>query len=639
MAAMSTGVVAVSHVRVDNMKSTIFSKVMSLSVMMAAVVAFADAFVVTPYVQHPTASEMSIFFFTGAASTATVSCWPTDGTGAVQTVTTTGVEAKELIKANSEDSPWAAKFRHVVRFSGLRAGTAYHYKVALANGPVYANVFRTAPADRDTPVRFVAYSDSECIPPTFQDSSAVNGCTKEWDVKGVGDGRTYHVSRSEGFASNLVHMAAWQPDLFVIAGDLAARGGVQLFWDEFWKENAGGLGIGYGDPAGSVPILAVTGNHDLYDNTGSWSRGLSYDCNEQGEVGIKKFLTYFEFTPNDVDYANASGAHASERDSRDRSQLFHREDYGPVTLLFVDTNNETDDSGNDTNTTLSDGASGSRVPGFRPGTLQYEWLTNNLADAQATARFTFVVNHHCPYSRGKHNLARDGQCGQPVRTWLSDVMLRYGVTGWLTGHEEMQELAELSGTEIRPDGTERPHTVYVYNLGSGGDGLKGSPKTSCDNVVYRAYDDCADGTHYGHLRVEVRKSDSGKWECAMTPVYSFVQGDHSSVLRRYEGASRVVEETVEPDPVVLAHPPLVPYTLGTLKGGVLTHRMVGPRFEDDAGNVVYSLLTEKGVRYALGVDGRPVVKWTEGDGTPMLLKAPKLATGEYQVLVREGLGK
>ena len=538
-----------------------------------------NLFSVSPYVQHPTTNGMTILFFTTESCAATVRCWPVDAPDeAVSAAATCEVAADVNATYATDDKPvWGTQYRHRVRFEGLGGGTRYRYAVEPEGGQAYTNSFRTAP-DRDTPVRFVAYSDSECIPPDYQDSTGNNkatsdGRTQEWDVlvNGADTTKDYPVSRSEGFASNLWHMAAWQPNLFVIAGDLVARGGVQMFWDEFWKENAGANAKGYGDYAGSVPILAVTGNHDNYDNNGSKyskQKALDYGTNNQGECGVTKYLSYFEFNPNGVDYANASGVHSGEKYAKDRSQMFHREDYGPVTLIFVDTNNETDSAGNDTNMGLSSGSTGARAPGFKPGTLQYEWLTNNLADAQAKSRFTFVINHHCPYSRGKHNTARDAQCGLVVRNHLSDAMVRYGVTGWLCGHEEMVEHAALTGVEVRPDGTMREHTVHVYDLGSGGDGLKGAPSVECANVDYRAYSDCVDGTHYGHLRVEVKPNEQGVWQCTMEPVYSYMTESHSSELRRYEGARRVV--VGDPDP-----PPRVkPYTRATWKNGQLTYERI-----------------------------------------------------------------
>ena len=493
-------------------------------------------FSVTPYLQHPTPTEMTVRFFTRQACAATVSC---DG----RTFDATCEEATELVKVASDDRQiWGTQYRHDVRLTRLEPNTAYRYEVTLEGGESYSNGFHTAPADLDTPIRFIAYSDPECVPPDYKDISSgknnnatEDGRVKEWDVlvNGRNETRTYHVPRSVGFASNLLHMASWKPDFYVVAGDLAARGGVQLFWDEYWKEMAGGLGRGYGDPAGAAPVLAVMGNQDHYDNRNA--AALEYNMSSD-EIGLRKYLTYFEFEPNGVDYANSS-----ERDSkdRDRSQLFHRMDYGPVTILFLDTN-----KGGSAHST-------SRAPSFDRGSLQYQWIEENLQDARDNrhSRFIFVVSHQDPYSCGKHNDPGDGQSTARVREQLTDLMLKYGVTGWFAGHDEMQEHAQVTGTETLPGGSTREHTMNVYDLGSAGDGLKGV-RVYPDNakyMVFAAYSDSPDGTHYGHLQVEVAPSN-GVWYCTMTPAYSYFRDANSpSELRHYDDRT-VIRERVIKDP-------------------------------------------------------------------------------------------
>ena len=545
-----------------------------------------NVFSVSPYVQHPTTDGMTVLFFTTKPCEATVKCWPVAETATVRVETATCEEAKYLGKNASDDEPvWGTQYKHRARFEKkLVGGTRYCYAVEPVGYAAYTNFFSTVP-DRNTPVRFVAYSDSECIPPDYVDKTTKknnhatdDGRTQEWDRKGIGDGQTYWVSRSLGFASNLVHMAAWQPNLFVIAGDLAARGGVQMFWDEFWKENAGANVKGYGDLAGAVPILATIGNHDLYDNTNA--AGLEYNTDKGGRTALNKFLSYFEFPTNgDETY----------------DQQYFRQDYGPVTLIFLDTNN---------------GTTGSVSPSFKSGSTMYRWLETNLADAQKNARFTFVVQHHCPYSRGKHNGSTDGQSAVPIRNALSGLMTKYGVTGWIGGHEEMVEHATLTGTQTLPDGTKAPHTVHVFDLGSGGDGLKGAPKVTCDNVDFRAHD-TTDGTHYGHLRVEVRKNAARKWECAMSQVYSFIGSATGPFeLRTYN--EYVVESAAPPDePESWTEEPV--WTTAT------RITLVG---ENQTGEQYRGFLTKKGREYAWGKDGVAATEWRKGDGTPCDLKKP-----------------
>ena len=562
-----------------------------LSLVLPAVAA-ENVFSVSPYVQHPTADGMTVLFFTTKPCEATVKCWSVAETATVREELATCEEAKNLGKNASDDVPvWGTQYKHRARFENLVGGTRYCYAVEPVGYAAYTNFFSTVP-DRNTPVRFVAYSDSECIPPTYRDKDGAdeNGCTKEWDVKGYTDRQTYYVSRSVGFASNLWHMAAWQPDLFVVAGDLAARGGVQMFWDEFWKENAGANAKGYGDWAGAVPILATIGNHDLYDNTGR--SALSFSTDNGGRTALNKFLSYFEFPTNgDATY----------------DQQYFRQDYGPVTLLFIDTNN---------------GTTGSVSPGFKSGSTMYRWLETNLADAQKNARFTFVVQHHCPYSCGKHNGSSDGQTAVPIRNALSGLMTKYGVTGWIGGHEEQVEHATLTGTEILPDGTTVPHTVHVFDLGSGGDGLKGKATVTCDNVDFRAYD-TEDGTHYGHLRVEVRRNAATrKWECVMSQVYDYLSSAKGPFeLRTYN--EYVVESAGPDEPEHWIEDPV--WTLATkvtLAGG------------NQAGEQYRGFLTKKGLWYAWGKDGEAKTDWKRSDGAPLELEKPE-GDGKWDLMVRE----
>jgi len=504
-----------------------------------------DAFTVTPYVQHPTSDGMSIRFFTHERLSATVRCWPEGREAEAQARTVEGVVASGLVTTGdgTDVVPYETQYGYRVRFEGLKGGTAYCYDVTLENGVTYSNSFRTAP-DRDTPVRFVAYSDSETTPNPDPDA--------KWQVKGVPTNRTYYVSRSTGFAANIRLMQAWRPDLIVIAGDLVARGGVQMFWNEFWKHNAGANRGGFNDPAGSTPILAAIGNHDLYDNTKK--DAYAYSHGEHGERALGHYLSYFEFNPNGVDYANAGKA---EQDSRDKSQLFHREDYGPVTLIFLDTNNGDDSSSKrDTNRSSEmrhDSGKGCRSPDFNEGSLQYKWLEANLADARQKSRFTFVVNHHCPYSVGKHNFANGAYNGdeyeslsaQPVRT-LTPLLHKYGVTAWLCGHDEIQEHSRHEGVETLPDGTTRSHVLNVYDLGSAGDGLRGKVRIDNPCEVFRAYEDAKDGVHYGHLQVEVKPNRRGVWQCILTPVYSFMcDSSGKSELRAYDDGIIIDEAGAE----------------------------------------------------------------------------------------------
>lgn len=495
----------------------------------------AARFSVTPYVQHPATNAMSVLFFTREEGRATVKCWPSDGGGGVSEYTTDGIWAEALTNnlMTSDTMVHGRQYRHRVRLEGLATGTRYTYAVELEN-TAYTNEFRTAPGP-DTPIRFIYYNDSETQPN--------KGKTSDWVDPRTGANRSYLITATEGYASNIVEMVKRDPDFFVIAGDLAAQGGKQQNWDEFWKHNAGA----YNDPAGSIPILAAIGNHDLQDAVSTKPAGMTYTGNCEnyygGELAIGRYLSYFEYEPNGVDYHVGDGETLAEFD---RSQLFHRADYGPVTLIFLDTNNGNDaDPEQDTNTGLFHDPNNpyhlpaGRSPDFNPGSKQYAWLTNNLADAQRKSKFTFVVQHQCPYSVGYHNRTNITESGE----WLSsratrvlgEALLKYGVDGWLCGHDEMMEHSQISGFETLPDGTTRPKTLNIYDMGTAGDGLRGGQITKERNAqeVWRAHVDAPEiydangrlvdgGKHYGHMEINVTTNAQGRWRCTLTPVYIFV---------------------------------------------------------------------------------------------------------------------
>ena len=529
------------------MKKLVMTLALGTAGLAASVAVAGNAFRVTPYVQHPTPTAMTIKFLTTENSKATVSWWPESDTWAKKSASVTPRLAEELQYYGDkhekqylpEMTPWQCRYR----IEGLKPDTVYGYKVELAGGASYAKSFRTAP-DQNRPIRFVCYSDSETQPSS-------NGDCVKWDDYRVDQDTTpkttrrYFVDQTVGYASNICTMVARKPDFFVVAGDLAETGSKQTHWDEFWRHNAGALN----DPAGSIPILAALGNHE-YASYAKDANGTA----QPGEQGAKKFLSYFEFEPN--------GAAVDA----DQQQRFHRMDYGPVAMIFIDPNNGPDNDPSkgwaweytnphpqDTNAQLyrklvdKDGKDKScRVPQFQEGSAQYKWLEGQLADAQKNKLFTFLVCHQCPFSAGYHGRAsgevgRGGEpenlSGVPTRC-LTNLVFKYGVDGWICGHDEMYEHSQIKGEETLPDGTKRPMTLNVWDVGIGGDGLRGCRITEKPNPheVFRAHVDApekydangtlvAGGKHYGHLEVNVAPNAEGVWTATLTPVYVFVSSN------------------------------------------------------------------------------------------------------------------
>lgn len=479
----------------------------------AAAPAATNFFRVTPYLQRPATNAMTVMWFMQEPGPGKVSWREADaGDGPAASCASKSRCAPELYYAPSQTNyakpylPFTIPIQHRVRIEGLRPGTRYAYRVECG-GCVYTNVFRTAPA-ADTPIRFLCYSDSETEPES-------TGARVAWDDPADDRSpRRYFIDQTTGYASNIVEMVRRAPDFIAISGDLAEMGSKQVDWDEFWRHNAGELN----DPAGSIPILAAPGNHDYH----------AYG-DDAGEGGLRKYLTYFEFEPN--------GA-AVDRDQQER---FHRLDYGPATFLFLDLNNGPDDDpAKDTNRHLME--ADCRAPDFNEGSAQWKWLEAQLDDARRKSRFTFVFSHQCPYSVGYHGRA-NGEWGSvgmmedlsgTATRCLVPLLMRYGVTAWICGHDEINERSEIFGESVGPDGRKRRHRLLVYDVGYSGDGLRGRQRTDKPNPyeAFRVHKDCPEvwkdgllvdgGKHYGHLEVNISTNATGRWEATLESAYIFV---------------------------------------------------------------------------------------------------------------------
>lgn len=544
---------------------------------LVAAFARADSFRVTPYVQNPATDAITVKWYTETNEAATISWWVEGGTA--QSLQTTPERAAELYYSDTDLSsqselgpiqtiPW----EHRARLTGLTEGTTYRYRVELSGGASYEKTFKTVP-DRNTPVRFICYSDSETEPES-------TGKFESWEKPPSGSSYhpdKYFVDSTVGYASNIVQMVRRNPDFYLIAGDLAQYGYEQRDWDEFWRHNAGVRN----DPAGSAPIFAAPGNHDYVNGTINNNNRAAYDG---GEAAISRYLRYFEYPSNGVDFGDGGP---------DRSELFYRVDYGRVTVISLDTNNGDDsDPEKDSCTVLyrDDSKVPSeyaptgqqrpcRAPDFNPGTPQFNWLTNNLADAQAKGQFVFVLNHHMPHSVGyhnRHNKYRSNSYSSgdyepysavAVRV-LQPYLLKYGVTAWICGHDEIFEQSQVTGPETLPDGTTRTATLNIFDVGNSGDGLRGGG-TAGENMrgeanlyeTWRAHVDepevydsngvlTSGGKHYGHLEVNVEPDgETGNWKCTLTPVHVFVNkvnGKAATFERRAYSVETVITKSSLP---------------------------------------------------------------------------------------------
>ena len=521
----------------------------------------ADAqFRVLPYLQNPASDAITVVWLSEQDTPGTLTLFAGAETTPVTEETSAPESASALaypiweVQKFFDGSPPSVPFIHRMRLSSLLPRQTYRYQVRQGTA-VFEGIFTTAPPPGSGPVRLVFFADCETEPES-------TGKRVKWpdpadpDPADPDNVRRYLLDQTAGLANNLRVILERDPDLIAIAGDLVEAGGEQRDWDEFWRHFTDVDGINL---AGRVPLLAAPGNHEYYEGP---SLG-KYD-QPGSERAVARFLTYFAVPDNGSDDPSARGR-------------YYRLDYGPVTLIALDvTNGSPDGSTGDTNFMLlgRGDEGGGASPGFGPGTEQYAWLERQLADARRRSAFTFVFFHHVPYSVGSHGWptgttssdagrGEDNQSGVPVRS-LTPLFLRYGVDALMAGHDEMWERSQIEGVEVLADGTERRHTLHVFDVGIGGDGLRG-PKQGLENPYQRflAHTDAPEvwadgilrsgGKHYGHLEVDVLETRNGGWQAVLKPVYVFPLLDSSGRLQAIERRlyDDVITLTVEPRATVV----------------------------------------------------------------------------------------
>lgn len=499
-----------------------------------------EHFRVYPYLQKPGSRAITIRWFSEENVPGTLSFREADS-GQVSKLQSIPQKANALDYTPWEDSAYFGgaapdpPFLHRIQLVELHPHTLYTYTV-IQQTDTFSATFRTAP-DGWEPIRFIVYADSETEPES-------TGNYTGWVDPVDGTSRRYLIDQTTGYRQNLEVIRNRHPDLILIAGDLTQHGGEQRDWDEFWKHNTsseGGLSV-----AGNIPVMAALGNHDYYE-------GPALDGYDQpgSERAVTKFQTYFEHPPNQGPNPAQEGRYYSLT-------------YGPVSFIVLDLcNNSPNGSIDDTNFyLLGEGdPGGGNAPDFSPGSPQYEWLRQQLEYSQLNSLFTFVLFHHVPYSVGPHGFppgigdSLDNQSGVPVRA-LTPLFHQYGVDALFCGHDEIWERSLVTGTEQLPDSAEIPHYLHVYDVGTGGDGLRG-PMSGSRNPYqeFLAHTDVPEvwedtilvegGKHYGHLEVDILHPDPLTWQAVMTPAYIF------PLFRQEENAYTDFERRVYPDQVIL----------------------------------------------------------------------------------------
>ena len=211
-----------------------FLRVLCLVWILSGFLKAQEGFRVFPYLQNPAPDAITILWFSEEDSSGWLSYQKQDS------------ELKFII--NSDPSPaealayplWEdttffegqappAPFRHRIRIENLEP--ASHYDYTVMQGPdSFRSSFRTAPG-KNTPLRFIAYSDSETEPES-------TGKYTSWDDPASDSVRTYFIDQTAGYRNNLEVIKSRQPNLLFISGDLVESGGEQRDWDEFWRHNA-----------------------------------------------------------------------------------------------------------------------------------------------------------------------------------------------------------------------------------------------------------------------------------------------------------------------------------------------------------------------------------------------------------------
>ena len=469
--------------------------------------AHAESFRVRPYLQNPAQDAMTIRWLSEEKIPGELTLETPDG---IKQFRSKPVLADALAYnriAVEPDGPHPSlPWMHRVRVTGLKAGTRYSYQVSQG-ADRQGGSFQTTP-DRDQPVRFMVYSDPETEP------ESTTSPPVDWPVAPRSNRPSelirYVADQTTGYRQNLGVMAARKPQFILLTGDLVETGGEQRDWDEFWRHNAGE----YGSIASNVPILAAIGNHENFAGPGG-----GYSA-EGANFATDKYLTYFEVPSNQAKNPKHEGR-------------YYRIDYGAVSIITLDSSDGLPHkTAADTNHNLE----GSHAPDFNPGSEQYQWLEKQLAETQKTSRFTFVQFHHTMYGSGPHSIhfgqeKFSGQSGIAMRV-LEPLFYRYGVDVVFSGHDEMLERSQATGVETRPEGKTRSHTIHFYDVGIGGDGLRG-PSTGFDNPhrKFLAHDNAPEvwngkqlisgGKHYGHIEANVAPNSKGVWQVELAPVQIF----------------------------------------------------------------------------------------------------------------------
>ncbi len=562
-------------------------------------------FRINPYLQQPSSDGTYITWFTEDNISSEVSI---TGPGLNSPLTFTSNPTFEPVLSYTdaelnqeidglESGSWLLgneNYKHTLDLRDLLPDSTYQYSVTVGDD-TFESSFETAPtAENWDEIRFVVLSDSETEPRgrvnrrDWQQGALEEDSLPRPDIEGSlwaenlgvsGDRLNYPLTENVGYRNNLEIINSREPDFMMMPGDLVQGGGYQPGWDEFFRHNAGEFDSGLSE----YPILPALGN---WENFGALNGGYGTDADGRyGPLfGREKYHVYFD---------------APENGTPEHQDNYYRTDYGPVTILTLDSSNgEPDDNrdnyggegqppqisgqaytgpGTDTQENITreqyEAAGGTDLADFNPGSPQWNWVTEQLESASEQGQIIFAQFHHAPYSNGTHGLPMNhedssGQGGTPMRQY-QPLFEEYGVVAVFSGHSEM---FERSFVDEDNDG----EGVYYYDVGVAGDGMRGQRTDENGNLLnYNQFSqwtadqnepelwqevngtlqNVAGGKHYGHLEVNLENLvEENRTQITFTPVYSFPVLDANYNLidteRRIYGDEIVIEleQTSEPEP-------------------------------------------------------------------------------------------
>jgi len=303
---------------------------------------------------------------------------------------------------------------HEANLTGLETATEYDYKVVSGGDQSNIYTFKTA-ARRESDFHFAV----------------------------LGDGRTDNgtvIARHR----NIVNLAAsYNPDLVFETGDMVYKG-QSWHWIDFFRRiiTASDPCDPGADLASRVPFHTAIGNHEIY--TSGWNNGsLDY--------AMARYKSLFNHPAN-----GSSNPYWEER--------YYTIKYACATFIVLDTNNDLSTSGYDNHDYLGD----YETPPWAPGSQQYIWMVDQLAQAQSDSVFTFVLFHPSPYCRGAHGDPCEPQRGIEIRT-LDTVFRQYAVDAVFTSHDHMVEhcLTGPDGFHVQMDLAD-PNNLNWFVQGNSG---------------------------------------------------------------------------------------------------------------------------------------------------------------------------